>query len=142
MTIVIYAVAIIMWFLLFKWTWSCARVFESDKIKKSLVLFGIMIIGIITLIDISISKSGIMYPKGKMFVPIRRILLVFFTPVNGFIVLPYLIVQLGKLDSDKIDSEEFIKNVKILLFIFLIILVIEYSYFKSIQLGILNIYRK
>lgn len=142
MTIAIYAVAIIMWFLLFKWTLNCAKVFENDGMKRTLIVGGIIVIGIITLIDICISKSGVLYPKEEMFVPIRRILFIFFTPVNGFIVMPFLTVQLGKLDSDKIDTDRFIRNSKILIFIFLIVLVLECSYFKSIQNGILNIYQR
>lgn len=142
MTIAIYAVAIIIWILLFRWTWNSAKVFDNNKMKKIYIIIGIFIIGIITLIDISISKFWVVYPKEEMFIPVRRILLVFFTPVNGFIVMPYLIAQLGKLDSNKIDHDTFIKSAKILIFIFLIILVIECSYFKSIQNGILEIYQK
>ena len=142
MTIAIYVVAVVMWIVLFMWTWNSTKLLDSGKTRKIYIIAGIFIIGIITLIDIYISRSGVIYPKEEMFKPVKRMLLSFFTPVNGFIVMPYLSVQLGKMNKDQIDNDKFKKNIKILLIIFIIILIIECSYFKSIQNGILDIYQK
>lgn len=142
MTIAIYVVAIVMWILLFKWTWNSTKSIDSDKTRKMYIIICTLFVGIITLIDICISKSGVVYPKVEMFKPIKRILFAFFTPVNGFIVMPYLAIQIGKIDTDQIDNDKFKKNIKILLIIFIMVLIVECSYFKSIQNGILDIYQK
>ena len=56
MSIVIYAIAIVLWVLLFLWTWNSARSIESNERKAFIVLGGIFIIGLITLIIFNISK--------------------------------------------------------------------------------------
>ena len=140
MSIVIYAIAIVLWVLLFLWTWNSARSIESNERKAFIVLGGIFIIGLITLIIFNISKSSVQYPNIKMITPVRRTMLAIFTPINGFIVMPYLLLQMENLKLKKINELQFKKRIFIFLTIFLVMLIFESSYLSNIQKGILSIY--
>ena len=140
MSIVIYAIAIVLWVLLFLWTWNSTRSIESNERKAFIVLGGIFIIGLITLIIFNISKSSVQYPNIKMITPVRRTMLAIFTPINGFIAMPYLLLQMENLKLKKINELQLKKRVFIFLIIFLVILIFESSYLSNIQKGILSIY--
>ena len=141
MSILIYAVAIVMWILLCTWTWNSAKLFENNKTKVTYIAIGVVIMAILTFIIFSISKAGVSYPNDNMVSPIRNMLLLIFIPVNGFFVMPYLAMQFGKLNSGQIKKPNFRKKIITIIAIFIIVLIIECSYFKSIQNGILSIYQ-
>lgn len=138
----IYIVAIVMWIVLCMWTWHSEKEFEDNKTKAIYIIAGIIMLGIITLIVFNISKSNVAYPNDKMIAPVRRMLLMIFTPINGFILMPYTTIQIGNLKSGQIKENLFKRKIIILLVIFFILMIFECSYFKSIQNGILSIYQK
>ena len=137
MSILIYAVAIVMWILLCTWTWNSAKLFENNKTKVTYIAIGVVIMAILTFIIFSISKAGVSYPNDNMVSPIRNMLLLIFIPVNGFFVMPYLAMQFGKLNSVQIKKPNFRKKIITIIAIFIIVLIIECSYFKSIQNGMM-----
>ena len=142
MSIVIYVIAIAMWVLLCTWTWHSAKLLENNKTKLIYIAIGIAVLAIITIINFNISKSGVTYPNEKMIAPVRRMIMIIFTPVNGFFAMPYLALQIGKLNTNQIKEENFRKKIITLIIIFIVVLIIECSYFKNIQNGILGIYQK
>lgn len=141
MSIIIYVASIVMWVLLCTWTWHSAKLLENNKTKLIYIAIGIVILAIITIINFNISKTGVAYPNEKMIAPVRRMLTIVFTPVNGFFVMPYLALQIGKLNTNQIKEENFRKKIITLIIIFIVVLIIECSYFKSVQNGILSIYK-
>ena len=138
----IYVVAIVMWALLCMWTWNSEKLFEGNKIKVLYIAGGILVLGMITLVVFNISKAGVLYPNDKMIAPVRKMILMIFTPINGFIVMPYVAVQIGNLKSGQINETELKKRGLILLVIFFIAIIFECLYFKNIQNGILSIYNR
>ena len=65
-------------------------------------------------------------------------LLAVFIPVNGLLTMPYLASIIGKISTNEIAREKFNKKLIAFVILFIIILIIEYSYFKSTQQGIIN----
>ena len=142
MSIGIYLVAIIMWVILCTWTWNSGKLLENNKIRVIYIAIGIAIMTLITFIVFCISKSGVQYPNEKMINPVRNMLLLIFTPANGFFVMPYLALQIGKLNSGEIKEPNFRKKLITIIVVFVIVLIIECSYFRSIQNGILSLYAR
>ena len=138
----IYIVALILWIVLCMWTWHSEKAFENNKIKVMYIIAGIIVVGIITLINFNISKLGVSYPNDKMISPVRGILLMIFIPINGFILMPYTSIQIGKLKSDEIKGDVFKRKIIILLVIFFILSIFQCLYFNNIQNGILSIYHR
>lgn len=142
MSIGIYVVAIVMWAVLGMWTWHSEKKFEDNKIKIIYMLLCVLILGVVTLIIFNISKNNISYPNSKMISPVRKMILMLFIPINGFIVVPYITLQLGDFKIGDIKEDVLKKRILKILIIFLVILIFECSYLKSIQNGIINIYVK
>lgn len=141
MAIGIWAVAIILWCVLIFWTWNNLKALENNASKIVYIVLSILILGIITFIIFNISKSGVQYPKANMISPVRKMILMIFIPINGFISMTYIASQIGRLEIGEIDSNKFRKKVIAIIIIFAIILLFEFSYFKNIQNGIVNIYK-
>ena len=69
---------------------------------------------------------------------VRNMLIAIFTPINGLIVIPYVANMINKIKIDDITPEKFQKGVILIGIIFLIVLILECSYLKDIQLGIID----
>lgn len=142
MSIGIYFVAIIIWIMLVMWTWNSAGLLENNKIKTIYITIGIVSMAIVTFIVFCISKTGVKYPNEKMIAPVKNMLMLVFTPINGFFVMPYLVMQIGKLNIGEIKETNFRKKIITIIVIFIVILIIECFYFKNIQNGILSLYAR
>ena len=70
---------------------------------------------------------------------VSKILVLVFTPINGIAFMPILAKTMSRLKFDEIDSKEAVKQVLILLAVFIIICVIEVMYLRNIQLGIFEV---
>ena len=71
--------------------WNSTKEFENTIIRISYMLVGTLFITILTLILFLISKMGVEYPKQEMIGEVRKIVLLVFIPINGFILIFYLL---------------------------------------------------
>ncbi len=142
MATIIYLIEIALWIVLIVWSWNSLTNIKEKNIKIKYIVINLIILTIITTIIFNISSSGVQYPNKNMIAPVRRIIEFLFIPLNGFIVMPYLAIQIGNLNSEQIDDKIFKKRITVMTIIFIVILIIEIFYFKDIQNGILNLYKK
>lgn len=62
-----------------------------------------------------------------------------FVPVNVILFIPYLASRYMKLQTKEIKKEEFVRKVRFLPLLLLIVLVVEFFYFRNIQNNITQI---
>lgn len=139
MNIVIYMIIILLFAVLLFWTWNNTRDFEKTEQRILFILIGIVILSILTLILFNISKIGVNYPNNDIMKEIRKISLLLFIPINGFLSLPHIAsiktaITLGKETDEKIK-----KKIIILGIIFIVGIIIETIYLKDFQNGIIQI---
>ena len=72
---------------------------------------------------------------------VRNIILIVFTPVNGFITLPRIANIIGKIKNDEITGYQLKKKIIIFTIVVIIAIVIEGIYFKDVQNGIIQIFK-
>ncbi len=132
-------VTIILFLVLFGWTWSNMIGIEQNK-KIAYIFISTIIMFCITFVIFTISKTGVKYENENMVVPIRNLLVSVFTAFNGYIVIQYIAKVLGKLNEEEIELSEAKRRIIKILVIFLVIAVIECWYLKHIQNGILGVY--
>lgn len=135
----IYFIVFILFVTYIVWTWKSTQQFETVTMRVSYILVGTIFITIITLILFWISKIGIVYPKEEMIGQVRKIILLIFVPINGFITLTQFSSVVINIRSGMISKENMEKKIKILLIVFIIMIIIECIYFKNIQLGLIKI---
>ena len=142
MAIIIAIITIILYIILIAFSWHNLSIIVDKKLKIAYILIGLIAMFISTLIVFHISAGGVEYQNPSMVSNVRNIILAVFVPVNGLIVMPYLASKLSKITSNEITQEQFSKRLLILAVVFIVILIIECSYFKNIQLGIINLMNK
>ena len=133
----IIGIIIILLLVLLGWTWHNLGTIEN-KTKIICIVSGLVIVYIITFIIFSISKVGINYENKEILKLVQTILVILFTIVNGYILLPYIFKKLEQIDNDEIEKEKLVKGIVILLVLFIFIAIFEVSYLGSIQNGILD----
>ena len=142
MAIIIAVITIILYIILIAFSWHNLSVLLDKKLKVAYILIGLIVMFICAFIVFNISTGGVKYQNSNMIGSVRNIILAVFVPVNGLIVMPYLASMLSKITSNEITQEQFSKKILILAIVFIIVLIIECSYFKNMQLGILNLMNK
>lgn len=129
-SIVIFAIAILMIY---------TNIYEFEKEKKiQFIVIGIVTIAIFTWIIVSISSIGIQV-ENKEYLKISKLSsILIFAPINTMFVLPYLGNIINKSKQDRLTNGQVKTRVVILLVILVIIAIIEVSYIKSFQIGMLS----
>lgn len=129
-SIVIFAIAILM---------ICANIYELEKEKKIyFVTIGIIVITIFTWIIVNISSIGIQV-ENKEYLNISKLSSVLiFAPINAILALPYLGNIINKLKQDSLTKGQVKFKILVLLAILVIIAIIEVSYIKNFQIGMLS----
>lgn len=129
-SIVIFAIAILMIY---------TNIYEFEKEKKiQFIIIGIVTIAIFTWIIVSISSIGIQV-ENKEYLKISKLSsILIFAPINTMFVLPYLGNIINKLKQERLTNGQVKTRVVILLIILVIIAIIEVSYIKSFQIGMLS----
>lgn len=141
MPVIIISVIIIMFLILIAWTWnSLGNVEKTTKI--TCMIIGIVLTYIMTFIIFNISKIGIKYENIEAMKIIRRVFVILFAIINGYIILPYVFKKLEQINNDEIDKQKLMKNVIILLVIIVILSIIEIKYFGNVQHNVLNMIKK
>lgn len=138
MSTVIFVIILILFLVLIKWTWHNLGSIEKNK-KIAYIIVGILLTFILTSIIYNISKIGITYTDEGVMNTIRNILVIVFTIVNGYILLPYIFKIIDKVNNEEIQKDQLKKKVLLIIVIFIIVLIIEKNYLNNTQLGILQI---
>ena len=142
MNILIYLIIILLFFVLILWTWNSTREYENISKRIIYIFVGIIAILFITYIFFNISKVGITYPKQEMVKQVRKIAILIFTPINGFLSLPHIALIKTKIESKSEEEEKIKKRIIILAIIFIVSTIIEINYMKGFQNGIIQMLNK
>lgn len=137
MTTIIVLISIMLFAILLILIWNRLSTFELRKKIITCVLALIICLSL-TLIIFSISSKGIQYQNLNEKQTITKTFVAIFTPVNGIILIPYLVKVLNDIRTRKINKEQ--TKRKLIIFIILLVIgtIIEINYFKNIQLGIIE----
>lgn len=129
-SIVIFAIAILMIY---------TNIYEFEKEKKiQFIIIGIIIMVIFTCIIVNISSIGIQV-ENKEYLKISKLSSVLiFAPINAIFALPYLGNIINKLKQDRLTNGQVKLKGLILLVVLVILAIMEVSYIKSFQIGILS----
>ena len=139
MLFTIYLIIIILFSVLIFWTWNNSKDFESNLTRVKFIVVGIISIYVVTLIIFNISKIGIIYPNIKVIKQVRRITVLLFTPLNGYITLPHIAKILSDIKTNAVEEEKIKKRIMILFIIVLVFSIIEIQYINGFQNGIISI---
>lgn len=128
-SIVIYLIAILM-------IWTNIYEFEKEK-KIKFILLGIISAFIITWIIVGISSNGIQVQENYLKIS-KNASLFIFAPINTIFVLPYLGSILNKYKQQRLNEQNIKIRLLILAIVLLVVIIIETSYIKDFQLGLLS----
>lgn len=142
MIILIATITIILYIILISSTLHSLRLVENTKTKVGFIVTGFILMLVSIWITFYISISGLNYANVQMIGKVRNVLIAVFVPVNGLIVMPYLANMLSKIGANEISQDKFKKRLIILSIIYFAILIFECSYFKSTQIGIIEMIGK
>jgi len=135
----IYFIVFLLFVVYIVWTWNSTKEFEDQKIRIAYLIVGTLFIAMVTLIIFLVSKIGVNYPKKEMVGQVQKIVLLVFTPINGFLVLTQFSSVFQQIRSGMVSKEKMNKKIKTLLIVFTILIIIECIYFKNVQYGIIKI---
>lgn len=135
----IYFIVFILFVIYIIWTWKSTEGFETIVMRLSYIAVGTLFVAIITLILFGISKIGVEYPKQEMVGEVRKIILLIFIPINGFITLTQFSSVVANIKSGMVSKEDMSKKIKRLIIIFAVMIILECIYFKHIQTGLIGI---
>ena len=139
MNILIYFIIAVLFVVLILWTWNNTRDFEETSERIIFIVVGIILTVVVTLIYFAISKIGITYPKAEMIGQVRKIAVLVFTPINGFLSLPHIASLKMKIKFKTEDDSMLKRKIKILGIVFIVATIFEILYMKDLQNGIIQI---
>ena len=135
---IIYCIIIILFAVLFLWTWNNTKDFEDNTKKTKFLGIGILALFIITFIIFLFSKIGLTYPNKEILKQIRRISILLCVPINGYLSLPHVAKIKSDIETNAIDDEKIKKRIIILSIIIIIAVIFEIFYLKDFQRGIIE----
>lgn len=139
MNILIYIIIALLFVVLIFWTWNNTKEYEEITKRITYIVIGILAMLLITLIDFTISKIGITYPKAEMVKQVRKMSVLLFTPINGFFSLPHIAAIKTQIELKKVENDKIKKKIIILGIIFIIATIVEINFIKEFQNGIIQI---
>ena len=136
---VIVTLIIAIFLILISWTWN--NLGNIDKTKKIItIVISLILMFFVTFIIFNISKQDIQYGSNEQMEVVRNVLVILFTIINGLIVMPFVAKTINKVYEKEIEKEQASKRLIAILVIFIIVVILECGYLKSIQQEILKIY--
>lgn len=115
------------------------NLYNYDKPGKiKLIALGFIVTFILTTIICYISSSGINTGNANYLGVARNTAILLFAPINAIISLPYIGSILNKYREKRINEKQLKKRLLIFLIALIIILIIEISYIKDFQIGLLK----
>lgn len=142
MNIIIYIIIAVLFGVLVAWTWNNSKSFQTNNKKITFILVGLAILFIITFIIFSISRIGISYPNNEIMKYVRKIAILIFIPVNGFLSLPHIANIKAKVEKGNYEQEKLKRKIIIFGIVWLILIIFEIIYLKDFQNGIVQILNK
>jgi hypothetical protein len=139
MGVIIYLIIIALFAVLLFWTWNNTKDFDNIAQRIRFIIIGLIAIFFITYILFNISKIGIEYPNTEIAKTVRRVAILVFIPINGFISLPHIASIKEEILSGMNDDNKTKKKIIILGIIILVAIIFEVNYLKSFQKGIISI---
>lgn len=100
--------------------------------KQKLIIIAMSIVIMYILISITYWISGFGIDE-SIHEATKNFITYLFVPVNMILFVPYIAYQYMKLKAKQIKQEDFIKKVMIMGLLLIIVLVMEYFYFKNVQ---------
>ncbi len=110
--------------------------FTNDQ-KVQFIFTGIIAVLIITTIIVFLSASNIQIEKKYLNITKVTAILIF-APINSIIALPYLANLINRYITRSIETSKLKRSIEIILVIYAIIAIVEISYIKNFQIGLLN----
>ncbi len=92
----------------------------------------------ITFILFSISTSGINYTNAKVFSMTRKISILLFTPINGYITLPFNAKKVSDIKYGEAYDEKTKRRIIIQMIKIIVLFIAEIVFLKDFQNGIAN----
>lgn len=138
MNVLIYFIIAVLFAVLIFWTWNNTKDFEETSKRIIFIVVGIIIVAIVTLIYFTISKVGITYPKTEMVNQVRKMVVLLFTPINGYLSLPHIASLKMKIKLKTEENSKLKKKIIILGIVLVVATIIEISYMKDFQNGIIQ----
>lgn len=142
MNVIIYIVIAVLFGVLIAWTWNNSKSFQTNNKKITFILVGLAILFIITFIIFSISRIGISYPNNEIMKQVRKIAILIFMPVNGFLSLPHVANIKAEVEKGNYEQEKLKRKIIIFGIVWLILIIFEIIYLKDFQNGIIQILNK
>ena len=129
-SIIIYVIATLM---------ISTNTYEFERGKKiEFMLIGISIILLATWMIVSVSSKGIQLENQSYLNTIKTTSVLIFAPINTILALPYLGNIINKYKQKRLQEVQIKKRLIVWSVFLVIIVIIETSYIKSFELGILN----
>lgn len=138
MKIAIYFIIVVLFIVLLFWTWNNSREFQENTDKIKFILIGLMVLSLITWIIFNLSKIGIQYPNEDIMKELRKISVLLFIPINGFLSLPHMASIKSELHQVTRDDEKIKRKIIILGIVFILAIIIEILYLNDFQNGIIE----
>ena len=136
--IAILLIIIILFAVLFLWTWNNMKDFENTVRKIRFITIGILGLFSVTYVIFLISKIGITYPSEEVLTQVRRASVLLCVPINGYITLPHIAKIKSDIETNAIDNERNKKRIIILVVVTIIVTIFEIFYLKDFQKGIIS----
>lgn len=138
MAIGIYFSIIILYLVLFFWIWNSTQGFESKQKRVVYIVVGTLVMLFITFILFSISTNGINYTNEKIFSATKKISILLFTPINGYLTLPFIAKRVSDIKYGEADDEKTKRRIIIQMIIIIALFIAEIVFLKDFQNGIAN----
>lgn len=139
MNILIYFIIVVLYAVLIFWTWNNTKDFEENPQRIIFITCGIIVLGIVTLLIFNLSKIGVEYPNKEILTGVRRIAVLLFIPINGFLSLPHIAKIKSDISLGTVEDEKNKKRIIILGIVMIATIIIEVFYLKDFQNGIIQI---
>lgn len=118
-------------------TYHCLGKDMDKKTKGIFIIIGIAVMYILVTFVYWIGTKNVSLEVDTD--AMKNLITFTFVPVNAIIILPFLAKSYRKLKDNKIQSEQLRNRCILIGIILIIVLVVEFFYFKNIQNGILSI---
>lgn len=129
-SIILYIVAIVM-------TISNLYSFEKNE-KIKFITIGLIVVLIITFIIVEISSIGIRNGNNNHIITTKTTSILLFAPINLGLILPYVANLKNKEKQKQLDSKKIKKKIMWYTIIIVVCIIIEISYIKGFQVGLLS----
>ena len=129
-SIILYIVAIVM-------TISNLYSFEKNE-KIKFITIGLIVVLIITFIIVEISSIGIRNGNNNHIIATKTTSILLFAPINLGLILPYVANLKNKEKQKQLDSKKLKKKIMWYTIIIVVCIIIEISYIKGFQVGLLS----